>query len=323
MATLTESLARREAEAAELRRGLETVRREEAERLETLRATDDESRRRALDDLSRRREFRRALREEESRLRDLGGGLPLATLEAEAEGVDPDGLTGEHEAVRAAVESAQSEQRRLLDERGRLRNRQESMDGGDAAARAESERAALAARIVEEARRFRVLATSAQILRREIEAYRERNQGPVLARTGELLAIMTGSAFAGVEAELNERNETVLLARRADGSTAHTPELSDGTRDQLFLALRLATIEHLVASGERGALPLVLDDVLVHFDDERSRAALTALADLGRHVQVLLFTHHRRIAEMAEELGSTRAVVHDLGAAQGSGTAEA
>ena len=47
-------------------------------------------------------------------------------------------------------------------------------------------------------------------------------------------------------------------------------------------------------------MPLVLDDVFVHFDDERTRAALEVLAELSRVVQVLLFTHHARVVELAE-----------------------
>ncbi|HEX7478171.1 MAG TPA: hypothetical protein VF331_10220 [Polyangiales bacterium] len=52
-----------------------------------------------------------------------------------------------------------------------------------------------------------------------------------------------------------------------------------GTRDQLYLALRLANVQHLAASQE--LMPLVLDDVLLHFDDERAAAALGLLGELA------------------------------------------
>ena len=51
--------------------------------------------------------------------------------------------------------------------------------------------------------------------------------------------------------------------------------LSDGTRDQLFLALRLAGIEQHFQ--DREPVPLIIDDVLVSFDDARARATLKCL----------------------------------------------
>ena len=82
--------------------------------------------------------------------------------------------------------------------------------------------------------------------------------------------------------------------------------MSSGTRDQLFLALRLATLKEYLGRSE--PMPFVVDDVLVNFDDERARAALEVLAQLSERTQVLLFTHHGRIREQAEELGERAAV---------------
>jgi uncharacterized protein YhaN len=77
--------------------------------------------------------------------------------------------------------------------------------------------------------------------------------------------------------------------------------MSSGTRDQLFLALRLATLEEYLERSE--PMPFVVDDILVNFDDERARATLEVLARLGERTQVLLFTHHGRIREQARALG--------------------
>jgi len=70
-----------------------------------------------------------------------------------------------------------------------------------------------------------------------------------------------------------------------------------GTRDQLYLALRLAALEGLIA--RRGPLPLLLDDLFVHFDDARTDAGLRVLEQIAERTQVLLFTHHQRVAEQA------------------------
>ena len=86
--------------------------------------------------------------------------------------------------------------------------------------------------------------------------------------------------------------------------------MSDGTRDQLFLALRLAAVEASCATSE--PMPFVVDDVLVQFDDDRGAAALRVLADVASRTQVVLFTHHRHVRADAEALASADVFVHEL-----------
>ena len=69
---------------------------------------------------------------------------------------------------------------------------------------------------------------------------------------------------------------------------------SDGTVDQLYLALRLAVAEALTPDA-----PLVLDDALVRFDDKRLATAVNILQQMGDNKQVILFTcQHREAAAM-------------------------
>ena len=75
------------------------------------------------------------------------------------------------------------------------------------------------------------------------------------------------------------------------------------------MALRLAALEASCGTGE--PLPFIADDVLVQFDDERTEAGLRVLADASSWTQVVLFTHHRRVREMAESM-SGEVIVHDL-----------
>ena len=86
--------------------------------------------------------------------------------------------------------------------------------------------------------------------------------------------------------------------------------MSSGTRDQLYLALRLASLEKYMESAE--PMPFIVDDVLVDFDDARSQAALNALAELAEKTQVILFTHHSQVVEQSKQLqGAVQ--VHELG----------
>ena len=84
---------------------------------------------------------------------------------------------------------------------------------------------------------------------------------------------------------------------RTDGSRLFPTALSDGTLDHLWLAWRLAGIEHHLARV--GQVPVIIDDVLVHFDDERSGAAFEALSELADQTQIIILTHHTHLVEVA------------------------
>jgi uncharacterized protein YhaN len=78
--------------------------------------------------------------------------------------------------------------------------------------------------------------------------------------------------------------------------------LSRGSREQLFLAIRLALVQEFARQGT--ALPMILDDVLVNFDQHRSEAAVDVLREFAeRGHQVLLFTSHLHLARLFEDRG--------------------
>ncbi len=121
----------------------------------------------------------------------------------------------------------------------------------------------------------------------------------MLERAGMLFAELTGGSFEGLRTDLNEKDELVLLGIRS-GTRDHVgvEGMSDGTADQLYLALKLALLDHYLDSHP--PLPFIVDDILVHFDDERASAALRALARLSQRTQVIFFTHHEHLVALAE-----------------------
>ena len=112
-----------------------------------------------------------------------------------------------------------------------------------------------------------------------------------------------------LEDEVDNKGNPILLGVRPDDQVVTVDGMSDGTRDQLYLALRLATLEQHLQHGE--PMPFVVDDILVGFDDDRTKACLQVLAELANSTQVLVFTHHRRVAEIAHSLGDG-IFVHEL-----------
>ncbi len=128
----------------------------------------------------------------------------------------------------------------------------------------------------------------------------ERTCQPVtLADASRHLQRLTLGKYRNVWTPLGERQ---LRIDDDQNRTLRVEQLSRGTREQLFLAIRLALVEELARQGTR--LPMVLDDVLVNFDQERSEAATEVLRDFAQKgYQVLLFTCHRHLAERAETQG--------------------
>jgi uncharacterized protein YhaN len=153
------------------------------------------------------------------------------------------------------------------------------------------------ARVEDLAQRFAQLKLASAVLTREIERFRAANQAPVLARASEHFAFLTRGRYAGLREGFGVDDEPVLRAMRSTKGDVGVEALSDGTRDALYLALRLASWEHLATTNP--PLPVVLDDVLIHFDDERATAALELLGKVAAGMQIVLFTHHGKIVERA------------------------
>ena len=146
------------------------------------------------------------------------------------------------------------------------------------------------------------LQVASEVLHRAIESYREKHQGPVLNRASELFSSLTLGAYCGLTTGFGDNDKTVLLAIRASKENVEIDGLSDGTRDQLYLALRLAAIEYHVETVS--PCPVILDDILINADNTRASATLKVLCDLAQRTQVLLFTHHRHLEELARKAGA-------------------
>jgi len=123
----------------------------------------------------------------------------------------------------------------------------------------------------------------------------------MLQRASDLFARMTGQSFSGLTLEYGDADNPILVGVRANGGSTVTVEgMSDGTCDQLYLALRLAAIEQFTRRAE--PLPLLVDDILIRFDDNRARETLAVLGEISRQHQVIFFTHHQRLTDLADEV---------------------
>ena len=133
--------------------------------------------------------------------------------------------------------------------------------------------------------------TIAQETLAQARAELQRRFAPrITQRAQKLLAQMTGGRYHS----LTMSEDFSLQAGAGEESTLRDSLWrSDGTMDQLYLALRLAVAEELTPE-----VPLILDDVLVRFDDGRMKAAVEILKEMAQIRQVICFTCQGREAEV-------------------------
>lgn len=154
----------------------------------------------------------------------------------------------------------------------------------------------------EAAREWAVLSLGAAMIGTAITRQRQGRQAPLMARAGTHFATLTGERYRSLGQSFDENDSPYLVGYRGDGTEIEIGAMSEGTRDQLFLALRLAYIEDYAARAEPP--PFLADDLFASFDDGRTAHGLKALAALGETVQPILFTHHRFVVDLAtRELG--------------------
>jgi uncharacterized protein YhaN len=150
------------------------------------------------------------------------------------------------------------------------------------------------------AERFIKVETASTLLKWAIDRYRERRQGPMLSRASAIFAELTLGAFSRLVVDYDRQPMALAAVRATNGAHVEIGGMSEGTRDQLFLALRLAALEE---HGEKAsALPFVADDLFINFDDGRARAGLRVLAQIARRTQVIFLSHHDHLVGMVREV---------------------
>ncbi len=241
-----------------------------------------------------------------------GDGLAIDALRADAASLPPEEVEGRIAAIGQARAAAQNRAQEEAAQVSALRQQMER-EAADASARdaAADQQAAIATigRVLDEAL---VLHAAAELLRGSMAAVEQTGDSAAMRRITRHFAALTDGAYTRVMAEAEDGTEPrLLLVQRAfPDERQAVRDLSEGTRDQLYLALRLAAIETQAATTP---LPFIGDDILQTFDDARALAALRALGDVSRTVQVILLTHHQHLGALAERLPEGMVRVSRLG----------
>ena len=131
--------------------------------------------------------------------------------------------------------------------------------------------------------------------------------GEVRRSYGSVLDNKTAQIFSGITGgkyqSLNVSKSFDITVQKADSFGSHElGYLSSGTVDQAYLSLRLALNE--LMTDDSDSLPVLLDDSLAQFDDNRQKIALEYLKEYSKENQIIMFTCHKNISDTAENLGA-------------------
>jgi len=275
-----------------------TIRRLKHRREEILRqvgAKDEHEFRRRAAEMARaevlRREFESLCREIDVA---IAGHCPEQAIGDLVEGNRSDQLEQRYEQLEERLAITETKLRERYEKRGRLNEQLKSLAEDQRPASLQLELSMVETRLEEAMHRWRVLAVASRILKTVRTAYEQERQPETLREASGYLERLTEGRYLRVWTPLDE---DVLLVDDREGNSRPIELLSQGGREQLFLCLRLALANSFAQRGAQ--LPLVFDDVLVNFDNQRAKAAVAVLNDFAAagH-QVLVFTCHEHILKL-------------------------
>jgi len=253
----------------------------------------------AIEKSDSRRSLLAARTTSEKAIRDGSDGLTLSQLQAEAASVDMAALKGELEDLTGQDEELVNGLADLAGRRQAATAALQAIGGSADAAKAEGQRQDAIAKMANAVERYIKVYSAARLLKWSIEQYREAKQGPMLSAASAIFARLTLGSFDKLTVDFDSE-PLKLLGRRPNGTVVEVAGMSEGTRDQLYLALRLAALDmHL---GQAHVLPFIADDLFINYDDERAKSGLEALGELSRKTQVLFLTHHDHLLPVAQEV---------------------
>ncbi|WP_367846949.1 AAA family ATPase [Rhodoferax sp. WC2427] len=255
----------------------------------------------------------------QDRLRELNAQLhlattrPLADLRAEVAGRDAVDLDAERAALDTQATQLESDIASASASVHTARQALDAIDTSAAAAEAREQMESAVARLRAAVPPWMQLRLADSLLQEALKRFRERAQAPMVRLASEYFGIVTGGRYPRLVVDTSAERP-VLQAEGLDGRLIGIEAMSEGTADQLYLALRLAALELQRGDGGNGpAMPLVLDDVLMTSDDTRATHIFQALARFAQGGQVLLFTHHQHLVQVGQAaLPAGQLAVHHL-----------
>jgi uncharacterized protein YhaN len=258
---------------------------------------DDQAFRKAAADCERAADLTRQ-REEQTRriVQQLGGQFTEDTISEVFHREGRDIRPGWEDRQRKLAEIREN-LAKLHERRGACTHEMQTLAADKSFSRTLQELAQVERDLAASIRRWKVLTVVSQVLEVVRKHYETDRQPQTLREASEYLHRLTDGLYTRIWMPLDHRN---LRVENDKKESLPLDVLSRGTREAVFIALRLALVTSFARRGT--TLPLVLDDVLVNFDTGRVRLAARVLCEFAKtgH-QIVMFTCHEHITDIFEE----------------------
>jgi uncharacterized protein YhaN len=207
-------------------------------------------------------------------------------------------LEHDFESLSTQLESLDRELKDALQRRGAMVEQQRTAAADHSLAQKQIELDVARQQIKRTTDAWRERAAVSMFLERVRQEYEQHRQPETLREASEYLSKLTSGRYTRIWTPLAH---DILFVDNADGQSLSVQVLSRGTREQLFVSLRLALVS---AYSRRGIhLPMILDDVFVNFDAGRTKTACAVLRDFAKQGhQLMVFTCHEHVWRMFGEL---------------------
>ena len=214
-------------------------------------------------------------------------GLVLSDLESEKETLEI--KLNECEREREEKLSIQSEAKREL----------EAVSGDDSVARIKEYHENLLIDLQEKLRTHLKNKYGIIALEHAIRKFRDTHKSEMMTLASQIFSKISCGNYKSLGTTMENKKE-ILTVEPKEGGTMFSQNLSKGTRFQLYLALRIAGFYEIIKSNQ--SAPFLADDILETFDNERTAEALQVLEEMGKRCQVIYFTHHEHILDIARKV---------------------
>lgn len=243
-------------------------------------------------------------------INDAGDGHSLSDQRRELEDLDLGDVVRRTKLLTLEQTQLADERERLAIELQSARQARDELGTGFESATALQEAAEITAAVAEQAERYVATRAAAVLLRWATARHRKTRAAPLLKRASAIIADITRGSISELSLDEDDDGNPIIVGLRADQKRVLVEEMSEGTRDQLYLALRLASLEDRV---QRQPLPFICDDLLINCDDDRASLILKALHEMSLHTQVLCFTHHEHLRDIVQAaVGADCVQIHRL-----------
>ncbi|MCF8045667.1 MAG: AAA family ATPase [Desulfarculaceae bacterium] len=256
--------------------------------------------------------LKRELEQREKEIHRHSRGRTLQEFTREVLSYDPDDLEPQIRTLEGDLRELENSKAAVDRKTGEKKTELAAMDGSSKALDLLEHKESLLSQLETYTEQYAAWKVASALLQKAVERFREKNQEQLLTRSGEIFRTLTLQGFDHIRVDFTGSDKAAIAGVRSGTGESVFPEgMSSGTRDQLYLALRIASIEKYIHAFE--PLPFIVDDILVQFDGERAKAAFQVLGELSGKTQVIFFTHNRHFVDIAgENTGALRPFVHEL-----------